>query len=298
MRQMLNRLVAPRSNGLIVSIGGASDIVIARAMALTAAECGAAEVDIAQTFAVDDLSGKKIEGEAIREFALVPVEGVPANLALRHAAQVENTKKEPKDRGKGKRISSALSLPVGQRFVVAGTAGIWSLLCRRPWTDTGPYDFIVGVDGGGDVLGIDKDCDVKVLAALSAGIPPTCAYRLAVVGPGADGTDILDIATAHMPGWAREAEIVLGEDFAVKLEEGLRQASCWLEDVRTWGPDNPEWNYDLKVPQIISLAIRDAAPFGFTAEGHILFPRRGKLRGMRADWLRSTWLFSRNSEAR
>lgn len=280
--------------GLVVSIGGAADIVLARAMAIHLDARGAASVDIAQTLAVGSLPEKQIDLSAWGPLALCPVPGLPPEVFLRHYGRVANQERKPRDRGKGKRISAAIDLPTGQRFMVAGASTLWGEFLRRPWSVEGAYDFVIGVDGGGDVIGIDRGCDMRVLDALATAMPVEVSFRLGVIGLGADGTSIQELESASLPGWTQEAEIVLPKDFADELEAGLRQASCWLDDPSRWGPANPEWNWDLKVPQIAALAIRGEWPYGVTHLGNVYFPRRGMLREMRPEWLRSAWFYKPN----
>lgn len=278
--------------GLVVSIGGAADIVLARALAIRLAVRGAVSVDIAQTLAVGALTEKQIDQSAWEPLALCPVPGFPPEVFLRHYGRVANQERKPRDRGKGKRISAAIDLPTGQRFMVAGATTLWDEFLLRPWSVEGAYDFVIGVDGGGDVIGIDRGCDMRVLDALATAMPAEVRFRLAVIGLGADGTSIEELESASLPGWAQEAEFELPRDFADELEAGLRQASCWLDDPSRWGLENPEWNWDLKVPQIVALAIRGESPYGYSNSGNIYFPRRGKQMEMRHSWIRSARFYS------
>ncbi|MBI5491109.1 MAG: hypothetical protein HY905_27505 [Deltaproteobacteria bacterium] len=275
---MLKLGVAGR-RGAAVSVGGAADVVIARALAAVAMRSGAARMDVIQTVCYENLAGQDIQGPALDDLGLEATEGCDPGHLLRHCRVVPNPLQEPRSRGKGKRISAALDWPHGERLLGAALSrGFANLFGAEGRCN---YDFVIGVDGGGDVLGLDEQTDMRVLAVLRRACAHDVRLAMVVAGLGADGATLPEqIRQATLSGWDKHGEERMDLAFAALLEEGLRQASCWLDNPLAWGPENPAWNYDLKVPQIISMAIRGQFPFACPEKGLVCFPRRGALRVM------------------
>ncbi len=286
-------------HGVVFAAGGASDIVLARCLAARCVALGASRVDIVQPLGTDSLERKGISGIRLGEFALQPFPGVAADLVLRHHASLPNSEVSMRDRGKGIRISTALHWDHGDRLVCAGKGLGLQVVAARPWRPDHPYDFALGVDGGGDVLTHDEtEFDRVVVGAFASawsGAPG--ALGLIAMGLGADGGSTPEeFVGACPPGWTEVGIAELDGEFADGMEQGLREARCWLDDPTTWSVHDPAWDYGLNVPQIVAMAIRGHHPFPCPGPGLATFPRRKKLTVMSPELLRQARMFVRSLE--
>jgi hypothetical protein len=285
--------VAARSV-VIVSIGGGADVVIAKAIAMTMIREGATSVDIVQTKARSMLDREETLQD-LGELRLSEVGTFGECEFLEYLTTVPNTVRDARARTRGKRLAAALAWQNGRRFYAAGRSPSWLEFIRSGGGQGRPYEAVICVDGGGDVLGVDEDSDIKVLKHIEQSMPAESRLFLYVVGMGADGTPIELFKDARLEGWSQVSEGNLHVSFADDLESCLRETSCWLDDPLKWDAPNSLWSYGLNVPQIVSLAIRNIFPFMRPVDGIVTFPRRNRLVEMRADWLRSARLYRKNS---
>jgi hypothetical protein len=285
--------VAARSV-VIVSIGGGADVVIAKAIAMTMIREGATSVDIVQTKARSMLDREETLQD-LGELRLSKVGTFAECEFLEYLTTVPNAVRDARARTRGKRLAAALAWQNGRRFYAAGRSPSWLEFIRSGGGQDRPYEAVICVDGGGDVLGVDEDSDIKVLKHIEQSMPAESQLFLYVVGMGADGTPIELFKDARLEGWSKVSEGNLQVSFADDLEGCLRETSCWLDDPLKWDAPNSLWSYGLNVPQIVSLAIRNIFPFMRPVDGIVTFPRRNRLVEMRADWLRSARLYRKNS---
>ena len=279
---------------VIVSIGGGADVVIAKAIAMTMIRDGATSVDIVQTKARTTLDREETLQD-LGELRLSRV-GTFGDLEfLEYLTPIPNILRDPRARTRGKRLAAALTWQNGRRFYAAGRSPSWREFIRSGGGQGRPYEAVVCVDGGGDVLGVDEDSDIKVLKHIEQSTPLESQLFLYVVGMGADGTPIELFKDARLEGWSQVSEGNLQDSFADDLESCLRETSCWLDEPLKWDAPDSLWSYGLNVPQIVSLAIRNIFPFKRPLDGVVTFPRRNRLVEMRADWLRSARLYRKNS---
>ena len=279
---------------VIVSIGGGADVVIAKAIAMTMIRDGATSVDIVQTKARTTLDREETLQD-LGELRLSRVGTFGKLEFLEYLTPIPNILRDAKARTRGKRLAAALTWQNGRRFYAAGRSPSWREFIRSGGGQGRPYEAVVCVDGGGDVLGVDEDSDIKVLKHIEQSTPLESQLFLYVVGMGADGTPIELFKDARLEGWSQLSEGNLQDSFADDLESCLRETSCWLDDPLKWDAPDSLWSYGLNVPQIVSLAIRNIFPFKRPLDGIVTFPRRNRLVEMRADWLRSARLYRRNS---
>ena len=279
---------------VIVSIGGGADVVIAKAIAMTMIREGATSVDIVQTKARSMLDREETLQD-LGELRLSKVGIFGECEFLEYLTTVPNTVRDARARTRGKRLAAALAWQNGRRFYAAGRSPSWLEFIRSGGGQGRPYEAVICVDGGGDVLGVDEDSDIKVLKHIEQSMPAESQLFLYVVGMGADGTPIELFKDARLEGWSQVSEGNLQASFADDLESCLRETSCWLDDPLKWDAPNSLWSYGLNVPQIVSLAIRNIFPFMRPVDGIVTFPRRNRLVEMRADWLRSARLYRKNS---
>ena len=285
--------VAARSV-VIVSIGGGADVVIAKAIAMTMIRDGATSVDIVQTKARTTLDREETLQD-LGELRLSRVGTFGELEFLEYLTPIPNILRDPRARTRGKRLAAALTWQNGRRFYAAGRSPSWREFIRSGGGQGRPYEAVVCVDGGGDVLGVDEDSDIKVLKHIEQSMPAESRLFLYVVGMGADGTPIELFKDARLEGWSQVSEGNLQDSFADDLESCLRETSCWLDEPLKWDAPDSLWSYGLNVPQIVSLAIRNIFPFKRPLDGVVTFPRRNRLVEMRADWLRSARLYRKNS---
>ena len=279
---------------VIVSIGGGADVVIAKAIAMTMIRDGATSVDIVQTKARTTLDREETLQD-LGELRLSRVGTFGELEFLEYLTPIPNILRDPRARTRGKRLAAALTWQNGRRFYAAGRSPSWREFIRSGGGQGRPYEAVVCVDGGGDVLGVDEDSDIKVLKHIEQSTPAESQLFLYVVGMGADGTPIELFKDARLEGWSQVSEGNLQDSFADDLESCLRETSCWLDEPLKWDAPDSLWSYGLNVPQIVSLAIRNIFPFKRPLDGVVTFPRRNRLVEMRADWLRSARLYRKNS---
>ena len=279
---------------VIVSIGGGADVVIAKAIAMTMIRDGATSVDIVQTKARTTLDREETLQD-LGELRLSRVGTFGELEFLEYLTPIPNILRDPRARTRGKRLAAALTWQNGRRFYAAGRSPSWREFIRSGGGQGRPYETVVCVDGGGDVLGVDEDSDIKVLKHIEQSTPLESELFLYVVGMGADGTPIELFKDARLEGWSQVSEGNLQDSFADDLESCLRETSCWLDEPLKWDAPDSLWSYGLNVPQIVSLAIRNIFPFKRPLDGVVTFPRRNQLVEMRADWLRSARLYRKNS---
>ena len=279
---------------VIVSIGGGADVVIAKAIAMTMIRDGATSVDIVQTKARTTLDREETLQD-LGELRLSRVGTFGELEFLEYLTPIPNILRDPRARTRGKRLAAALTWQNGRRFYAAGRSPSWREFIRSGGGQGRPYEAVVCVDGGGDVLGVDEDSDIKVLKHIEQSTPLESQLFLYVVGMGADGTPIELFKDARLEGWSQVSEGNLQDSFADDLESCLRETSCWLDEPLKWDAPDSLWSYGLNVPQIVSLAIRNIFPFKRPLDGVVTFPRRNQLVEMRADWLRSARLYRKNS---
>lgn len=279
---------------VIVSIGGGADVVIAKAIAMTMIRDGATSVDIVQTKARTTLDREETL-EDLGQLRLSRVGTFGELEFLEYLTPIPNILRDARARTRGKRLAAALTWQNGRRFYAAGRSPSWREFIRSGGGQGRPYEAVVCVDGGGDVLGVDEDSDIKVLKHIEQSTPLESQLFLYVVGMGADGTPIELFKDARLEGWSQVSEGNLKDSFADDLESCLRETSCWLDEPLKWDAPDSLWSYGLNVPQIVSLAIRNIFPFKRPLDGVVTFPRRNRLVEMRADWLRSARLYRKNS---
>ena len=279
---------------VIVSIGGGADVVIAKAIAMTMIRDGATSVDIVQTKARTTLDREETLQD-LGELRLSRVGTFGELEFLEYLTPIPNILRDARARTRGKRLAAALAWQNGRRFYAAGRSPSWREFIRSGGGQCRPYEAVVCVDGGGDVLGVDEDSDIKVLKHIEQSTPLESQLFLYVVGMGADGTPIELFKDARLEGWSQVSEGNLQDSFADDLESCLRETSCWLDEPLKWDAPDSLWSYGLNVPQIVSLAIRNIFPFKRPLDGVVTFPRRNRLVEMRADWLRSARLYRKNS---
>lgn len=282
------------AEGVVVAAGGASDIVLARCLAERAIGYGARRVDIAQPLGCRTFSSKGIMGEALNAHGLEEIPGVDPDSVLRHNRTVPNGDAPMKLRGKGIRVSAALDWESGERLVVAGIGDGMRVLAGRPWAPDRPYDFALAVDGGGDVLTHDHtEFDRVVVDALAATWSEPRRLGLVAMGLGADGgSSPTEFVDACPPGWRHHATATMDSQLADAMQAGLERANCWNPRPATWDVTDPEWDYGLKVPQIIAMASRGEFPFPCDRGGLVCFPRRKKLSLMEPNLLRQARFFT------
>jgi hypothetical protein len=278
---------------LIVSIGGGADVVIAKAIALTMTRSGAAAVDIVQTKARSMLDREETLQD-LGELHLSKVGTFGECEFLEYQTTVPNIVRDARARTRGKRLAAALTWQNGRRFYAAGRSPSWREFIRSGGGQGRPYEAVVCVDGGGDVLGVDQESDIKVLRHIQQSMPAESQLFLYVVGMGADGTPIEAFEDARLEGWSQASEGSLQDSFADDLEICLRETNCWLDEPLKWDEPGSLWSYGLNVPQIVSMAIRSIFPFMRPLDGVVTFPRRNRLVEMRVDWLRSARLYRKN----
>jgi hypothetical protein len=283
-------------HGIVFATGGAADIVLARCLASRAMALGAVKVDIVEPLGKASLADKGLIGAGLVEHALEALKETDPDLVLHHVGSRPNPDAPMRPRGKGLRISTALSWEHGERLLCAGTGDGPRVVADRPWMPDRPYDFALGVDGGGDVLTHDeREFDRVVLAAFSSawqGDPD--ALGLVVMGLGADGGSAPeDFEGACPPGWRLLGTAEIDEDLANGMERGLTEANLWLDEPLSWSADDPSWDYGFKVPQIIAMAVRRQAPFPCSSPGLVAYPRRKKLTVMSQELLRQARVFVR-----
>jgi hypothetical protein len=278
---------------LIVSIGGGADVVIAKAIALTMTRAGAASVDIVQTKARRMLDREETLQD-LAELRLSKVGTFGECEFLEYLTTVPNIVRDARARTRGKRLAAALAWQNGRRFYAAGRSPSWLEFIRSGGGQGCPYEAVVCVDGGGDVLGVDQESDIKVLKHIEQSMPAESQLFLYVVGMGADGTPIESFKDARLEGWSQASEGSLQDSFADDLEICLRETNCWLDEPLKWDEPGSLWSYGLNVPQIVSMAIRNIFPFMRPLDGVVTFPRRNRLVEMRVDWLRSARLYRKN----
>lgn len=279
---------------VIVSIGGGADVVIAKAIAMTMIRDGATSVDIVQTKARTTLDREETLQD-LGQLRLSRVGTFGELEFLEYLTPIPNILRDARARTRGKRLAAALTWQNGRRFYAAGRSPSWREFIRSGGGQGRPYEAVVCVDGGGDVLGVDEDSDIKVLKHIEQSTPLESQLFLYVVGMGADGTPIELFKDARLEGWSQVSEGDLQDSFADDLESCLRETSCWLDEPLKWDAPDSLWSYGLNVPQIVSLAIRNIFPFKRPLDGVVTFPRRNQLVEMRADWLRSARLYRKNS---
>lgn len=279
---------------VIVSIGGGADVVIAKAIAMTMIRDGATSVDIVQTKARTTLDREETLQD-LGQLRLSRVGTFGELEFLEYLTPIPNILRDARARTRGKRLAAALTWQNGRRFYAAGRSPSWREFIRSGGGQGRPYEAVVCVDGGGDVLGVDEDSDIKVLKHIEQSTPLESQLFLYVVGMGADGTPIELFKDARLEGWSQVSEGNLQDSFADDLESCLRETSCWLDEPLKWDAPDSLWSYGLNVPQIVSLAIRNIFPFKRPLDGVVTFPRRNQLVEMRADWLRSARLYRKNS---
>ncbi len=279
---------------VIVSIGGGADVVIAKAIAMTMIRDGATSVDIVQTKARTTLDREETLQD-LGQLRLSRVGTFGELEFLEYLTPIPNILRDARARTRGKRLAAALTWQNGRRFYAAGRSPSWREFIRSGGGQGRPYEAVVCVDGGGDVLGVDEDSDIKVLKHIEQSTPLESQLFLYVVGMGADGTPIELFKDARLEGWSQVSEGNLKDSFADDLESCLRETSCWLDEPLKWDAPDSLWSYGLNVPQIVSLAIRNIFPFKRPLDGVVTFPRRNRLVEMRADWLRSARLYRKNS---
>lgn len=279
---------------VIVSIGGGADVVIAKAIAMTMIRDGATSVDIVQTKARTTLDREETLQD-LGQLRLSRVGTFGELEFLEYLTPIPNILRDARARTRGKRLAAALTWQNGRRFYAAGRSPSWREFIRSGGGQGRPYEAVVCVDGGGDVLGVDEDSDIKVLKHIEQSTPLESQLFLYVVGMGADGTPIELFKDARLEGWSQVSEGDLQDSFADDLESCLRETSCWLDEPLKWDAPDSLWSYGLNVPQIVSLAIRNIFPFKRPLDGVVTFPRRNRLVEMRADWLRSARLYRKNS---
>lgn len=278
----------------IISIGGGADVVIAKAIALRMIRSGAMSVDIVQTKARLGLDREETNQD-LGKLRLTRVDPFGEYEFLKYQTAVTNDVIDAKERTRGKRLAAAIDWRNGRKFYAAGLSPSWGEFIRTGGANGLPYDVVICVDGGGDVLGIDADCDIKVLKHIEQSMPNESGLFLYVVGIGADGTPIESFNDAKLEGWSLVSEGKLQGEFADDLECCLRETSCWLDDPLKWDTPGSLWSYGLNVPQIVALAIRNMFPYSQPLDGVVSYPRRNRLIRMRVDWLQSARLYRKTS---
>lgn len=282
---------SPRGKtALVISIGGGADIVLAKAIAMNLLRGGAQKVDIVQTKArkaFDDDTVKACK----EDLALVELPGFSPNDFLVYKGTVPNRAQDSRIRSRGNRLAAALRWTNGDRFFAAGRSPAWKFFIQTGAGTGKAYDLVIGVDGGGDVLGVENSSDMQVLDNLDLSCPAQSDLLLLVIGKGADGTPIQSFENEKLIGWTREDEWKLSEGFADELESCLRETSCWLDEPVSWKNAGSLWTYGLNVPQIVALGIRRLYPYGTSPGGLVSFPRRYELVSMRPEWIASAYLY-------
>jgi len=260
---------------------------------LTMTRSGAAAVDIVQTKARSMLDREETLKD-LGELHLSKVGTFGECEFLEYLTTVPNIVRDARARTRGKRLAAALAWQNGRRFYAAGRSPSWREFIRSGGGQGCPYEAVVCVDGGGDVLGVDQESDIKVLKHIEQSMPAESQLFLYVVGMGADGTPIESFKDARLEGWSQVSEGRLQDSFADDLEICLRETNCWLDEPLKWDAPGSLWSYGLNVPQIVSMAIRNIFPFMQPLDGVVTFPRRNRLVEMRVGWLRSARLYRKN----
>ena len=283
------------NQGVVFAAGGASDVILARCIAGRAIALGASQVDIVEAMGRRTLSEIVAPEDRRQAFALEPLPHTDPEQVLRHFASITNPDGPIKIRGKGIRISAALTWNHGERLISAAVGEGMPTVVARPWAPGQPYAFAIGVDGGGDVLTHDeREFDRKVLAAFAGAWTDTESLALIVVGLGADGGSTpAEFVDAAPPGWLHHGTVDMDEALADAMQDGLEAANCWMHEPLTWRVDVLEWDYGLKVPQIIAMAIRRQFIFPSNDSEFVCFPRRKKLTPMSAQLLRQARIYFR-----
>jgi len=218
---------------VIVSIGGGADVVIAKAIAMTMIRDGATSVDIVQTKARTTLDREETLQD-LGQLRLSRVGTFGELEFLEYLTPIPNILRDARARTRGKRLAAALTWQNGRRFYAAGRSPSWREFIRSGGGQGRPYEAVVCVDGGGDVLGVDEDSDIKVLKHIEQSTPLESQLFLYVVGMGADGTPIELFKDARLEGWSQVSEGNLKDSFADDLESCLRETSCWLDEPLKW----------------------------------------------------------------
>jgi hypothetical protein len=296
IEHLIHRIGAKRGRGIVLAVGGAADMVIAKSVATGLVSRGCGQVDLAQPLNCSRLSDKDLLGAKGAGYALASERDLDHELVLRHHGCVAAADHPLDRRGKGLAISSSLEWSNGTRYVCAGAGDGPAALARR-MKDTAPYyDFAIGVDGGGDVLTHgEHEFDRIVLANFKSGWQADRPLLLVTMGLGADGgSEPKAFDGPVLPGWVPFATCEADHAFVASLQEDLERLLLWHPAPATWSPTDPCWGYGLKVPQIIALAARGEFLFGTDDCDADLtrFPRRGELKTMHKKLLREVRLLA------
>lgn len=285
--------------GLVVAASGASDGVLAHALAAEALRLGARRMDLVEPIGTDTLRVPELEATPREAWGLVPVAPFGEDQVLRLARRIANPDGPIQVRSKGLRVAAALEWTAGERLVAAGTgAGLRGLATRCDADGAPLYDFALVVDGGGDILiHGDTEYDRRVLAHFVAAWPRSRPLGLFVLGLGIDGGPSPEaLVGAAVPGFRLLASAEMGPRWAEAFERALSEANCWHPAPDTWTLADPAWAHGLKVPQILAMAIRREFPFPSADEGRVTFPRRKHLIPMSPALLREAQLHGRLSD--
>lgn len=276
--------------GMVVGIGGASDIVLAKLLARQAIMAGANSVDIVQVVAVESLAEKVPDERARSSFALRKVPGASVMSLLRHVGRVPNKHGPLARRGKGLQVSAAMSWSNGERYVVSSKGGFSNL--KRLSAKFGGYGFVMAVDGGGDILsGRVDEFDVINLNELSkvfVRVVPMCLY---VIGIGADGHLEGRRIKPMLQGWRVRSANEMPRDFSVQIQSIMTEAGRWHPAPRSIGRSSRlNWRHGPHVPQIVAVALRNGWPAATRCPGMVRVWRRGGYLAMQSSLLRSIWV--------
>ena len=288
--------ISPRGGrGIVFAAGGSADIILAKTIAAGLVGQGCSRVDLAQPLNCRVLSEKGLLADAGRLHALEPEDDLDPESVLRHHASIPSERHADHRRGKGLSISSSLEWDHGSRYVCAAHGRGPSSLARRRDGDAAYYDFAVGVDGGGDVLTHgDDEFDRVVLAGFRSGWSSARPLLLIAMGLGADGGSApAEFGDVSLAGWRQVGNTEVESAFADSLHRELERLGLWNGSPATWTSDDPYWGYGFKVPQIITLAVRNEFPFDAPGDQPdlVLFPRRRELKLMNKRLLREARLF-------
>jgi len=286
--------------GVVFAAGGSADIILAKGIGTLLIELGAVSVDLVQPLNCQSLEEKGLLSNGAI-YVLEEETGLAPYLVLRHFEIVPIDNHPENRRGKGLNISSSLLWDQGTRYVCSGRGEGISRIASRKNGERPYYDFAVGVDGGGDVLTHDDDeFDRVVLRGFSKGWEESNPLYLVVMGLGADGgSSPSEFENVGLRGWKHLGNTSISSSFVDLLQIELEQLGLWHFHPSEWTPEDSYWGYGLKVPQIISLAVRETFPFGQVKNepNLVLFPRRGELKTMNRRLLEEARTFVRGSQA-
>jgi hypothetical protein len=295
IRHVLEQIGHHRQRGLVFAAGGSADIILAKTIAASLVSEGCPHVDLAQPLNCRSLLQKDLLGDSGKRHALGPEDGLDPEAILRHHATIPSDHHVDHRRGEGLSISSSLEWDHGCRYVCAAHGRGPASLAERRDGEALYYDFVVGVDGGGDVLTHgDDEFDRVVLDAFRSGWSSGRPLILIAMGLGADGGSApAEFDGVALEGWRQVGTTEVESTFADALHRELDRLGLWNESPASWSSDDPFWGYGFKVPQIIALAVRGDFPFDAQGEQSNLvrFPRRGELKTMDRRLLREARVF-------